>query len=313
VDYRAENMVRFREQVVPPVVEAGRMLVVNIDGKGIRMLAKELARAGTRGKNGDPKTRESTVGVIYEVEPHHRPIEAILGLNPQSLERERPLTYNKSVHALLGDREGVFRALRAEVDLRMREDTILVIGIDGELVLRRDAEKFFGDLNPLILLDWYHLATYLWEAAKILGGDDQDEWFERQSRRILEGNARRAVGGMRQSLRKRRIAGEARKTVEKTIQYISNHTRMLRYDQALLHGTPIATGAVEGACRYIVKDRLERSGMRWTHAGAQALLHHRCVFASNLTAEHGTWFREREQERLHGWFESMRKPGRTAA
>ena len=38
-----------------------------------------------------------------------------------------------------------------------------------------------------------------------------------------------------------------------------------------------ASGVIEGACRHVVKDRMERAGMHWTLPGAQALLNLRCV------------------------------------
>ena len=34
---------------------------------------------------------------------------------------------------------------------------------------------------------------------------------------------------------------------------------------------PIATGVIEGACRYLVKDRMEVTGARWSLAGAEAV------------------------------------------
>jgi hypothetical protein len=34
---------------------------------------------------------------------------------------------------------------------------------------------------------------------------------------------------------------------------------------------------IEGACRHVVEDRMERAGTHWTPPGAQALLHLRCV------------------------------------
>jgi hypothetical protein len=55
----------------------------------------------------------------------------------------------------------------------------------------------------------------------------------------------------------------------------------MRYDEYLRAGYPIATGVIEGACRHLVKDRLERSGMRWTLAGAQAMLDLRALHQSS--------------------------------
>jgi hypothetical protein len=44
----------------------------------------------------------------------------------------------------------------------------------------------------------------------------------------------------------------------------TGHTAFLRYDQALRAGWPIATGAIEGAVRHIVADRLDIPGARWS-------------------------------------------------
>jgi hypothetical protein len=67
----------------------------------------------------------------------------------------------------------------------------------------------------------------------------------------------------------------------------------------LAAGYPIASVVIEGACRHVVKDRLERTGMRWTVAGAQAMLQLRCI-AINQQWEDFTAFRvRRESERLY--------------
>jgi len=37
----------------------------------------------------------------------------------------------------------------------------------------------------------------------------------------------------------------------------------------------------EGACRHVVKDRLELTGMRWTVDGAQSMLHLRAIYIND--------------------------------
>jgi len=54
----------------------------------------------------------------------------------------------------------------------------------------------------------------------------------------------------------------------------------MKYHEYLATGCPIATGVIKGACRHFVKDRLERSGMRWTTEGAEAMLTLRSITAS---------------------------------
>ena len=46
----------------------------------------------------------------------------------------------------------------------------------------------------------------------------------------------------------------------------------LHYDRYLAAGYPIATGVIEGACRYLVRDRMELTGARWRLVGAEAVL-----------------------------------------
>jgi hypothetical protein len=75
----------------------------------------------------------------------------------------------------------------------------------------------------------------------------------------------------------------ARTVLTKVAAYLERNAPYMDYAAYLAQGWPIATGVIKGACRHLVKDRCERSGMRWTLAGAEALLHLRCVH------ENGDW------------------------
>ena len=52
----------------------------------------------------------------------------------------------------------------------------------------------------------------------------------------------------------------------------------MKYDEYLKQGYPIASGVIEGGCRHLVKDRMERTGMRWQIDGAQAMLNTRTAY-----------------------------------
>jgi hypothetical protein len=67
----------------------------------------------------------------------------------------------------------------------------------------------------------------------------------------------------------------------------------------LAKGYPIASGVIEGACRHLVKDRLERAGMHWTIPGAQAMLNVRSVHLSGQWAAFQQFRIERATERLY--------------
>jgi hypothetical protein len=62
---------------------------------------------------------------------------------------------------------------------------------------------------------------------------------------------------------------------------LQRNRRFMRYDEYLAAGYPIGSGVVEGACRHLVKDRMEQTGMRWRIAGAQAVLSLRAIYLND--------------------------------
>src|SRR4029077_5265668 len=87
--------------------------------------------------------------------------------------------------------------------------------------------------------------------------------------------------------------------VEAAATYLVNHTRELHYDLALADGLPIATGVIEGACRYLVQDRMGRTGARWPSAGAEAVLRLRALRTSEDFDDYWTFHLAKEHERTH--------------
>ena len=77
---------------------------------------------------------------------------------------------------------------------------------------------------------------------------------------------------------KRGLSGAKKKTLAKVCAYLEANRQRMRYDEYLAKGYPIASGVIEGACRHLVKDRMERAGMHWTPQGAQAMLDVRSVY-----------------------------------
>ncbi len=74
----------------------------------------------------------------------------------------------------------------------------------------------------------------------------------------------------------------------------------MRYDKYLKKGYPIGTGVIEGACRSLVKDRTDRSGMKWTRQGVQAVLHLRAVNQNGHWEEYWKYYIDNECVRLYG-------------
>lgn len=107
--------------------------------------------------------------------------------------------------------------------------------------------------------------------------------------------------------------------MEKAITYMDNNREFMRYDEYLERGYPIGSGVVEGACRHLVKDRMELGGMHWSKPGAQAILELRAVKTNGDWNEFWRFHVGEESARLYGAITRRNSrgfeyfPGRAAA
>jgi len=99
-----------------------------------------------------------------------------------------------------------------------------------------------------------------------------DKWVYKQLLSILQGNVGRVIGGLKQTLEKRKLSKNKRKSIEDVIRYFENHREWMNYDEYLKSGFPIGSGVVESTCGHTVKDRMEGTGRRWSIKGAESTL-----------------------------------------
>ena len=104
---------------------------------------------------------------------------------------------------------------------------------------------------------------------------------------------------MRRMATQRGLKGQALQEVLTACNYFENNQERMRYEVYLREGYPIATGVIEGACRHVIKDRMEQGGMRWTLMGAEAMLNVRAVLASNEAETFANWRQAEETKRVH--------------
>ncbi len=106
-------------------------------------------------------------------------------------------------------------------------------------------------------------------------------------------------GGTRRSAPYKGLDSKQREAIDRSAGYLVNHTEFMRYDQYLAAGLPIASGVIEGACRHLVKDRMDITGARWSLAGAEAVLRLRALRASGDFDEYWTFHEAQEAARGH--------------
>ena len=303
--------------------ETEALLVLTFDGKGIAMRHEDLrpatqkaAEAGERklkkrlakGEKANRK-RMAQVAAIYTVDPWVRsPDDIVNDLSPISdFQGPRPRPTNKRVWASVKkDPRGVVNdtfdeALRRDPE-RKRRWVALVDGNKEQLErVKKAAKKAKVELT--IVLDIIHVLEYLWKASYCFHDDGTTEaeaWVTQRLRELLEGSSAGEVAKtIRRHAASRTLDAKQRKAIESCTGYLVKHRTMLHYDRALSGGLPIATGVIEGACRYLVKDRMDRTGARWSLEGAEAVLRLRSLRASGDFDAYWTFHLQQEYARNH--------------
>lgn len=100
-------------------------------------------------------------------------------------------------------------------------------------------------------------------------------------------------------IRSHALDAKAAKPVERAANYLVRNTDLLHHDRTLAEGLPIATGVIEGACRYLVQGRMGRTGARWSLAGAEAVLRLRALRTSGDFDDYWQFHLAKEYERTH--------------
>ena len=163
---------------------------------------------------------------------------------------------------------------------------------------RREAKK---PVMVVDILDILHASSYVWKAAKVFHphAEQQEAFAADRLLRILRGEVKRVIADLRRRATVRGLSGADAKVIATVCGYFENNAERMRYDAYLSAGYPIATGVIEGACRHVIKDRMEQGGMRWTLEGAEAMLNLRAVNASDAPEVFHVWRQTEGAERIH--------------
>ena len=68
------------------------------------------------------------------------------------------------------------------------------------------------------------------------------------------------------------LSRKAREGVDDCADYLLKCRHLLGYDEYCTRGLPIATSVIEGACRHLIKDRVDLTGTRWRLESTEAIL-----------------------------------------
>lgn len=297
------------------------LIILTSDGKGVVMRTEDL-RDATRKKAENQKTQKSdrhflnknksnskrmaTVASVYEVARFIRQPETIIEDffftkgSQKKIKRPRPkakrvwASLEKSGEEVINE---IFKEALQRDPSNHKEWVVLVDGDPNQIKKFQKLSKKF-QVKLTIVCDIIHVLEYLWKAGKALNDEEKLNWWVSDKlSQILKGKSSFVASGIRRSATCRQLKN--RKPIDSCAKYLLNHSKYLNYNEYLEKGYPIATGIIEGACRYLVKDRMEITGARWSLKGAEAILKLRAIKISDDFSVYWEFYEQQEYIRIH--------------
>jgi len=256
----------------------GREIIVclQMDMTGVRMLKRYLK--GVKGKDGPPKSRQIKCGTLF------------------LMERDAEGSYRKltgsAVHVISFCDPVAFSAAleKARQKLGAPHGTRLVVVSDGaEWIWNIVADRF---KDAFCVVDFWHAADHLHELCEFVSANGEaaealfKEW--RHKMKVY------GVDGVIRHFEQMELAAPKKKGLGKRLAYFRGHRERMQYRRFRHEGWPIGSGAIEGACKSLIKQRTDLSGQRWSPDGALDILWVRALITDGIYEEYWKGNRNRE-------------------
>jgi len=257
------------EQIVAEVGRQLRELAVREQAAALSGETPEKPRPAPRrlyvGLDGtsahiDGAWHEVKTGVIYEAEPDAEGIDEARNCHYVAAQEQAEL-FGARAYAAAAQR-GVEQATET-----------VVIGDGAEWIWNLAAQHY---AQATQIVDYWHACEHIWDLRRVMYPQESeagDRWAHEHCRRL---KAQGPVRLLRALARLQPTGEEAQAAVRSERGYFEKHRHRMRYPQYRARGMMIGSGPVEAACKVVVGHRLKRAGMRWSQAGADAVLAVRC-------------------------------------
>ncbi|MGH3409820.1 MAG: ISKra4 family transposase [Streptosporangiaceae bacterium] len=286
------------------------VLMMQADGKGIA-LRPEHRKASADGGSAHPGIKKmAEIVAVADFTPAIREPEDIAAPPARRKAHPGPQARDKWVSASITESiEDMIAAAYDEADRRdperIRQRVFLVDGNKQQITAISDHAKARG-LKVPVLIDYIHVSGYLGKAAAALHPGDPaaaGQWADGQLLRVLHGRAKAVAATLASVAAKTRSSPRTRHLdlagMDRAITYLTNNHEHMRYDKALEKGWPIATGMIEGACRFVIEDRFGITGARWSPDGAEVILKLRAVVVNGDLGDYMRYYKNRYRDEHH--------------
>jgi len=160
-----------------------------------------------------------------------------------------------------------------------------IVSEEDEIIVMGDGARWIWNLVSMHfpyaveIIDFYHVKQHLWEVGKEIFGEGTEqckEWIEDKEQKLLQGDIEYVMRSLKEL--SMRLGQKEREEVEKLYNYFEENKSRMRYAEFRQKGYYIGTGAIEGAIRHVIGDRLKLSGMKWNKEGANSILNLRFLY-----------------------------------
>jgi hypothetical protein len=313
----------FYDQRSAAEVADGDVLVLSADAKGVVMrpdgLRESTAKAAasrkltTRLSKGEKRNRKrmAEVGAVYTITPEVRQPSDIITTpsdQHQAAPRRAPRPAARDKWLTVSVANDAADVIAAVFDEATRRDPdhkrtwVALVDGNNHQIDRIHAQAADRDVTVTIIIDFIHVLEYLWKAAWCFYPEADpaaETWVADQALSVLRGNASTVAAAIRRKATYQHLDDATRKPADTAAVYLLNKKPYLNYPTALANGWPIATGVIEGACRHLVKDRMDITGARWGVDGAEAVLKLRSLISNGDFDTYWTHHLAKEHQRVH--------------
>ncbi len=285
------------------------VIMMQGDGKGIALRPEHRKGGGTDPAHTGIKKMAEIVAVA-DFTPAVREPEDIAAPPARRKAHPGPVARDKWVSAsITDDIPSMIAKAFDEADRRdpqrVRQRVFLVDG-NKQQITAIEAQAAGRGLKVPVLIDYIHVSGYLGKAAAALHPGDPaaaGQWADGQLLRVLHGRAKAVAATLASVARKTRANPRKRDLdltdLDRAVTYLTNNCKHMRYDKALEKGWPIATGMIEGACRFVIEDRFGITGARWSPDGAETILKLRAVVVNGDLDDYMNYYKNRYRDEHH--------------
>jgi hypothetical protein len=312
----------FYDTTARPAPEPGDVLVLSADGKGIVMRPGALRPATAKAAKTDPKLatrlskgekrnrkRLAELGTVYHAAPAPRSAADVLADGQTDEPPQRPPAPKAKAKwltaSVVEDAADVLTDVFDEAERRdptHQQTWVALVDGNNHQIDRIRTEAGQRDVTVTILIDFIHVLEYIWRAAWSFypeADPDAEQWVKEKALAVLQGNASLVAAAIRRKATCLGLDPTQRANADRCASYLTNKRAHLDYPTALREGWPIATGVIEGACRHLVKDRLDITGARWGLDGAEAVLKLRAIRSNDDFPSYWAHHLAQERRRVH--------------